>query len=41
MWFDKTPQDVLQKLNVNPNTGLSELESKKRLEEHGENKLNS
>ena len=41
MWFDETSQDILQKLNVNLNTGLSKLEVKKRLEEHGENKLNS
>ena len=41
MWFDTTSQEVLQKLNVDPNTGLSTLEAKKRLEEHGENKLNS
>lgn len=41
MWFDETSQDILQKLNVNLSTGLSKLESKKRLEEHGENKLNS
>ena len=41
MWFDQTSQDILQKFNVDLNTGLSELESKKRLEEHGENKLKS
>ena len=41
MWFDETSQDILQKLNVNLNTGLSKLEVKKRLDEHGENKLNS
>ncbi|OOM74276.1 calcium-transporting ATPase 1 [Clostridium puniceum] len=41
MWYDITSQNVLEKLNVNLNTGLSELEAKKRLLEHGENKLNS
>jgi len=41
MWFNKASQDILQKFNVDLNTGLSELEAKKRLEEHGENKLNS
>ena len=41
MWFDKTSQDVLQKLNVDENTGLSTLEANKRLEENGENKLTS
>lgn len=41
MWYDVTSQDVLDKLNVDLNTGLSELEAKKRLLEHGENKLNS
>ncbi|MCE5220635.1 MAG: calcium-translocating P-type ATPase, PMCA-type [Clostridium sp.] len=41
MWFDKTSQDILQKLNVDSSTGLSTLEAKKRLEENGENKLNS
>ncbi|AWK51186.1 calcium-translocating P-type ATPase, PMCA-type [Clostridium beijerinckii] len=41
MWFDKTSQDILQKFSVDQNTGLSELEAKQRLKEHGENKLNS
>jgi len=41
MWYDVTSQDVLDKLNVALSTGLSELEAKKRLLEHGENKLNS
>jgi Ca2+-transporting ATPase len=41
MWFDTSSQEVLQKLNVNPDTGLSELEAKGRLEKYGENKLSS
>ena len=41
MWYDATSQDVLDKLNVDLSTGLSELEAQKRLLEHGENKLNS
>lgn len=41
MWFDTTSHDIFQKFNVNLNTGLSESEAKKRLEENGENKLNS
>lgn len=41
MWFNQTSQDILQKLNVDLSNGLSELESKRRLLEYGENKLNS
>src|SRR5471030_2892095 len=41
MWFDTTSQDILRKLNVDPNIGLSELEAKNRLEKNGENKLDS
>lgn len=41
MWFDITAEDVLQQLNVDSNTGLSESEAKNRLEKNGENKLDS
>ncbi len=41
MWFNKTSQDVLRQLNIDPNTGLSDLEAKIRLEKNGENKLDS
>lgn len=41
MWFDAPSQEVLQKLNVNPDVGLSESEAKDRLEKYGENKLAS
>ncbi|NRT26672.1 magnesium-transporting ATPase (P-type) [Clostridium beijerinckii] len=41
MWFDAPSQEVLQKLNVNPDVGLSESEAKERLEKYGENKLAS
>lgn len=41
MWFDTPSQEILQKLNVNPDVGLSESEAKERLEKYGENKLAS
>ncbi len=39
MWFSKSQKDVLNELGVNPATGLSEDEVKKRLEQFGLNKL--
>ncbi|RII34955.1 calcium-translocating P-type ATPase, PMCA-type [Clostridium chromiireducens] len=41
MWLNMISQEVLKELNVDPNTGLSELEAKSRLEKYGENKLTS
>lgn len=41
MWFDETTEEVIKKLNVNSQEGLSSEEAKKRLEEYGENKLSS
>lgn len=41
MWFDQTTEEVIKNLKVNPKDGLSSDESKKRLEEYGENKLTS
>lgn len=39
MWFTKTLEEVLNELKVDPKTGLSNEEVKKRLEIYGENKL--
>lgn len=39
MWFSKSEQDVLRELDVDPKTGLTNEEAKKRLEQYGENKL--
>lgn len=39
MWYSEQTTDVLQKLNVNFNTGLSENEVRERLQEHGQNKI--
>jgi len=36
MWFSTTSQDILHKLNVDLDTGLSKLEAKNRLEKNGE-----
>lgn len=39
MWFTKSQNDVLKELGVDPSTGLSDAEAKKRLEQYGLNKL--
>ncbi|MDF2699858.1 MAG: ATPase, partial [Haloplasmataceae bacterium] len=39
MWFSKSVDDVLQELNVNPSTGLTNQEVQTRLQKYGENKL--
>lgn len=39
MWFTKSQNDVLKELGVDPTTGLSDDEAKKRLEQYGLNKL--
>jgi len=41
MWFGKTTEEVIKELKVDPKEGLSSDESKRRLEEYGENKLTS
>lgn len=41
MWFDKTSEDILHELDVDPLKGLSDSEAKNRLEKYGENKLKS
>lgn len=41
MWFNKSSEVILQELDVNKDTGLSELEAKDRLAKYGENKLKS
>ncbi|AVQ39829.1 calcium-translocating P-type ATPase, PMCA-type [Clostridium botulinum] len=41
MWFNKTSQEILEKLAVDPSKGLSSEEVEKRKEKHGLNKLNS
>ncbi len=39
MWFSKSKEEVLKELNVDPIIGLSEEESRARLERYGPNKL--
>jgi len=39
MWFSKSKEEVLKKMQVNPLAGLSEKEAKVRLEKYGLNKL--
>lgn len=39
MWFAKTKADVLRELEVDPRTGLSSEEAKRRLERYGPNRL--
>ena len=39
MWFSQSKEEVLNKLNVDPVTGLSSKEATHRLEKYGENKL--
>lgn len=39
MWYAKTVDATLEELKVNPETGLSSEEAKKRLEQYGENAL--
>ncbi|MHB9942921.1 ATPase [Clostridium sporogenes] len=41
MWFNKTSQEILEELAVDPSKGLSSEEVEKRKEKHGLNKLNS
>lgn len=41
MWHSKSTEEVFKELNVNPATGLSSDEAKKRLEKFGYNKLKS
>jgi len=41
MWFNKTSQEILEKLAVDPSKGLSSEEVGKRKEKYGLNKLNS
>ncbi|WP_251862490.1 calcium-transporting P-type ATPase, PMR1-type [Clostridium sp. Marseille-Q2269] len=41
MWFNKTSQEILEELNVDPTNGLSSEEVEKRKEKYGLNKLNS
>ncbi|APF26275.1 calcium-translocating P-type ATPase, PMCA-type [Clostridium sporogenes] len=41
MWFNKTSQEILEKLAVDPSKGLSSEEVEKRKEKYGLNKLNS
>ena len=39
MWYTKTKEEVLKEINVDPTLGLTEEESKVRLEKYGANKL--
>jgi len=39
MWFSKSSDEVLKALEVNPSTGLSSEEARRRLEKYGYNKL--
>lgn len=39
MWFQKSQEEVLNELNVDPNIGISKDEAAKRLEKYGMNKL--
>lgn len=39
MWFVKSREEILKKLNVDPKIGLSNDEARKRLEQYGMNKL--
>ncbi len=39
LWYTLSKEEVLEKLKVDPRTGLTEEEVRKRLEEHGPNKL--
>jgi len=39
MWFSKPKEEVLKDFDVNPQTGLTSDEAKKRLDKYGENKL--
>lgn len=39
MWFSKTHEEALKEFDVNPSTGLTVEEAKKRLSKYGENKL--
>lgn len=39
MWFEKSKDEVINELNVNPLSGLTSEEAKARLEKYGENKL--
>ena len=39
MWFNKSSEEIIKELNVNPITGLSSNEAKERLEKYGPNKL--
>jgi P-type Ca2+ transporter type 2C len=39
MWFSKSIEEVLKELNVDPLIGLSEEETKARLEKYGANRL--
>ncbi|MBY6829014.1 ATPase, partial [Clostridium botulinum] len=41
MWFNKTSQETLEELAVDPSKGLSSNEVEKRREKYGLNKLNS
>jgi len=41
MWFLKSTDEIFNELKVNPATGLSSSEAKKRLEKYGYNKLKS
>ena len=41
MWFNKTSQEILEELAVDPSKGLSSEEVEKRKEKYGLNKLNS
>ncbi len=41
MWFNKTSQEILEKLAVDTSKGLSSEEVGKRKEKYGLNKLNS
>ncbi len=41
MWFNKTSQEILEELAVDPSKGLSSEEIEKRKEKYGLNKLNS
>ena len=39
MWFSKSPEEIINELNVKPATGLSAAEAQGRLEKHGQNRL--
>lgn len=41
MWFSKSQEEILIELNVDSKSGLSTEEARKRLEQHGMNKLKS